>query len=307
MSRTSSLGVLVVLVAAAASAQYHGPSVHNCDGVSLPYYIPRMDSTGTAMECTTDMRTGTADPGTCATGMLFGRTDLLAIKWCSGANTWTDVNGAGPTGATGATGATGGTGATGAVGATGAAGDTGPAGDTGAVGATGGTGATGAGGATGGTGATGAGGATGGTGATGATGGTGATGATGPAAVTWAAGSAGSTIASGSTVYIPANGVQTPIATNSTWSLVTNASTVTFGRLRAGVTAGPGVGQTFTYTVYENGVATASTCQITGAATSCDDTSNTFTSARGDGIAVQIVTSASAVARAHWVSIEYSF
>ncbi len=170
----------------------------------------------------------------------------------------------GPTGATGATGNTGLTGATGATGATGPVGPTGSTGLTGSTGATGPTGPTGPSGATGASGPTGA---TGGTGPSGATGALGPTGATGP---TGADATNTSVITGRSDVFSLPFDFGAPLPAG------------TLADLRVAVNTGPGLGESYVFTLTANGGATTLTCTIVDANKSCQDLSNTDTIVDGE-------------------------
>ena len=167
----------------------------------------------------------------------------------------------------------------GATGATGSTGATGAAGVPGATGATGSTGATGATGASGPTGTAGANGATGPTGSTGATGATGATGPTGPAFNVYGGSRSKHTPSTNKTTYYAPfyldgehddedddhddgkGGAQVPMVAG------------TLSNFRASISAAPGSGNSWIFTVRVNGVNTALTCTITNSApnTSCKD------------------------------------
>ena len=75
--------------------------------------------------------------------------------------------------------------------------------------------------------------------------------------------------------------------------------------MRARAHIAPGAGQTFTYTLYVNGVPTAMTCVTTGAAVyDSADLANPIRVAKGDDLAVQIVVSAAAGIATHVVTFE---
>ena len=193
----------------------------------------------------------------------------------------------GPTGVSGATGA-GVTGATGVVGVTGA---TGPAGATGA-GVTGATGVVGHTGATGVSGATGAG-VTGATGVSGATGVVGVTGPTGPIGVTGPTGSSGPTGGAGpaiamaimtpqnaATIYANIYG-NSPGITESEAQMV-SPSAFTASNLIVELSMPPGLGNSYTFTLRQNGVDTGLTCTISGASTTGSDIVHTVSVSQGD-------------------------
>lgn len=215
----------------------------------------------------------------------------------------------GPTGATGATGSNGATGPTGVAGATGANGATGPTGATGTAGSTGAAGPTGASGATGAIGATGA---TGANGATGAAGPTGATGSTGPAGPTGATGSTGATGATGPgfNAFGGSRGKHTPSTNKTTYyaPFYLNGEddhedddedngkggaqvpmvAGTLSSFRASISAAPGSGRSWLFTVRVNSSDTALTCTITNSApnTTCTDDSHSVTIASSDLVSV---------------------
>ena len=257
----------------------------------------------------------------------------------------------GPTGAVGATGPKGDTGATGPLGPTGAAGPTGPVGGTGAVGATGAQGPTGVVGATGpkgDTGATGplgptgAAGATGPAGATGATGHTGPTGATGPTGpqgnqgntgATGPTGPTGPVGATGDTAYAFAGGsgsvaVQVPSGTPeyAPWGMSTIGTTEatirvpvaaggTMGTLTVNLNGFPSSGltsRTYTFTVMQNGAASALSCAITGTSLSisnntCDPAAGTLAVNTGDNLSLRIAGSSATATNMGAVTFTWSF
>ena len=68
----------------------------------------------------------------------------------------------------------------------------------------------------------------------------------------------------------------------------------------------PGAGETYTYTVMINGLATALTCQIAGAvATQANDLANAVAVAPGDLISIRVVTSLNAAATPHKASVGF--
>lgn len=60
----------------------------------------------------------------------------------------------------------------------------------------------------------------------------------------------------------------------------------TLSQFRVHLTVAPGSTDTYVLTVYKNSVATALTCTVTGASSTCSDTTNSVTFAAGDDIAV---------------------
>lgn len=110
------------------------------------------------------------------------------------------------------------------------------------------------------------------------------------------AGSGGTGVAAGSTGYLGPSGYMANV--NDSPFVAAKIGVVT-GFFAASVAA-PGAAQTFTYTVYKNGVATSMTGQISGdAAFSVGSTANGFNVAPTDTITMQLVTSAGATATKH--------
>lgn len=97
------------------------------------------------------------------------------------------------------------------------------------------------------------------------------------------------------TVYLVAPG-QNASATEVPLSIVTRSSTSR--NLRCYLGTAPGGADTVVFTVRENASDQILTCTITGAATTCSDTSNTFGSAAGDRISIKAVSSAGTAAGA---------
>jgi hypothetical protein len=161
-------------------------------------------------------------------------------------------------------------------GAAGATGPTGPTGPTGATGATGATGTTGANGATGATGPTGATGAIGSTGPAGPTGATGATGAAGPG-FNVLGGTRGKYTPSTSKTtyyapfYLTAKDSEDEDDDHSDSQVPMVAGTLS--NFRASISAAPGSGNSWIFTVRVNGNNTTLTCTITNSApnTICTD------------------------------------
>lgn len=95
------------------------------------------------------------------------------------------------------------------------------------------------------------------------------------------------------TVYLTAPG-QTASATERFLSLVTRASTSK--NLYCFLGTAPGGADTVAVTVRENASDQALTCTITGAGTTCNDTSNSFASVAGDRLSVKAVSTAGTAA-----------
>ena len=126
-----------------------------------------------------------------------------------------------------------------------------------------------------------------------------------------AGGSNNATVAAGLTVYGPVNGEQTMSLTDgagATRTLVSRASTIQ--NLYVQLSGDPGSSKTAIFTVEKNGSDTALTCTVTGngtTATTCNDTTHTFTVAAGDEVGIKLVTSALANAvKSEW-SLETKF
>lgn len=73
----------------------------------------------------------------------------------------------------------------------------------------------------------------------------------------------------------------------------------TLDRLYYQTSLAPGAGETFTMTVFVNGIAVGVTCQIAAAAVEATDLVNTAEIVAGDDVCLRIVTSAGAVACNH--------
>lgn len=119
-----------------------------------------------------------------------------------------------------------------------------------------------------------------------------------------------STVAAGSTVYIYSNdqgGEGSGQSNASETIIIVNYLVARSGFLKNLVACSrtaPGVGQTFTYTVRINGVATSITCQIAGAtAVTASDLVNTAKVTVGDRVTVELVTSAGAGVIQHHIAI----
>lgn len=182
---------------------------------------------------------------------------LLGPQGETGATGLTGLTG--PAGVNGSNGTNGANGADGAVGAQGATGLQGPAGLQGATGETGLTGLTGAAGADG---AAGVDGAAGAAGAQGATGATGAAGATTPTVMM----SYASALANNATHYFTSGPA---VATEANIHALFPAGTV--ARLSLHLYTAPGAGNSYTFTVMNNGVATSISCIVADTATTCSD------------------------------------
>jgi hypothetical protein len=105
-----------------------------------------------------------------------------------------------------------------------------------------------------------------------------------------------SNVTAGSTVYLTPNGQMTFAQQNS---FICNKPGVVVG-FNYFTTVAPGAGQSFVYTVFKNGVATAMTATSSGAASfSASTSANPFTVAQNDQIDVQLVTSAGAASSIH--------
>lgn len=112
-------------------------------------------------------------------------------------------------------------------------------------------------------------------------------------------GSAG-TPAAGSTFYLGAGGSYGSVNANP--FVMVRPGVVT--GFYAAVSAAPGAGQSFTYTVYKNNAATSMTGQISGASSfAVSVTTNAFTVAPTDLVTLQLVTSAGAALAIHFFAI----
>jgi hypothetical protein len=78
-----------------------------------------------------------------------------------------------------------------------------------------------------------------------------------------------------------------------------------FKTLNAFVNTAPGGSATDTITLYVNGSTTALTCTITGAATTCSDTSDTVTYTSGQSVSYQYVESVGAASTGMGASVEF--
>ena len=116
-------------------------------------------------------------------------------------------------------------------------------------------------------------------------------------------GSTPSTVAANTTVYLGAAGASTTIS-HSVW-VVSRPSLVS--RIYAAVQSAPGAGESFTYTLFKNGIATSLTCTISGAAAfSATSNSPPVLVEFGDFLELRLVTSNSAAVTRHryFVTVE---
>jgi collagen triple helix repeat protein len=198
----------------------------------------------------------------------------------------------GATGPTGATGPGGGpTGPTGATGETGPAGPTGPSGPSGLPGSNGTNGADGATGVQGPTGSTGPAGDTGPAGASGPSGPEGPTGATGPNGPFATYSGRISALSSSGTTFGAPTGLSS--GANKVGAVTTRNSNsqCTAQNLFVALDVAPGTGKSRTISLVVEGVASAVSCQITNAGTSCTS-SGTQLVAAGAKLALQVTASA---------------
>ncbi len=215
---------------------------------------------------------GTSSPppsGTGVNGDFYINTASNTIFGPKASNVWpaTGASLVGPTGATGATGPQGPAGPTGQTGATGATGPQGPIGNTGATGAAGPQGPIGN------------------TGATGATGPAGPTGATG--AILLAGNSGATALVTNATRY---GGFMYNSYNATDANIQTPMPACTVSNLYVTLASAPGSGS-FTFTVLQNGNATAVTCVISTSATTCSDTSHSVSFTAGQLISLQLAPS----------------
>lgn len=98
------------------------------------------------------------------------------------------------------------------------------------------------------------------------------------------------------TGYLTAPGQAVSTSTEPPLAVVTRAGTVKSMRCFLGTA--PGGADTAAFTVRKNGSDGAVTCTITGSATTCSDTSNSFTVAAGDRLSIKVVSSAGTAADA---------
>ena len=116
---------------------------------------------------------------------------------------------------------------------------------------------------------------------------------------------------------IPFNGGVVGLAANSTYYFVMSANSnwnrcqqvvstaMTLRALYGNCDAAPGVGETYTYTLMVNNIATPLTCQIAGAvATQASDLVNQVAVVPGDLLSIRLVTSLNAVVAYHSASLE---
>lgn len=109
------------------------------------------------------------------------------------------------------------------------------------------------------------------------------------------------TVAAGATVYIQPQGY----SVTESVSQLPMPQRFRVSRLYAISSANAGGGQTFTYTVRKNGVATTLTCQIAGATNVGQDTTNSVEFANGDLLSIEIVTSGGAGVGVHRVGLMF--
>lgn len=115
----------------------------------------------------------------------------------------------------------------------------------------------------------------------------------------WTFSTGTTTVAAGSTVYM-GQGVVNASAANIRIPIPVDC---TIGDLYHRASGGPGVGQTYTITLYVNGVATALTAQCTGTAMAVNTTDRVQLSA-GGYLGIEIIASAGASVREHAVSFK---
>jgi hypothetical protein len=111
-----------------------------------------------------------------------------------------------------------------------------------------------------------------------------------------------STVAAAATVFLGPGGFQAGAANVNAWQMP-KAGYITGFQVKG--TTGPGVGQTFTATVYKNGAATTMSGSCTGAAGNIVVTGPPFSVAINDNIELQMVTSAGANAGNFKFSVVY--
>ena len=109
-----------------------------------------------------------------------------------------------------------------------------------------------------------------------------------------------STVAAGSTVYMQLQGY----AGGESGSQFPMPRSYRVSRIYAIASVNAGASETFTYTVRKNGVATAVTCQTTGATNIAQDTTNKVVFANGDLFSIELVTSAGAGVASHRIGVE---
>ena len=113
------------------------------------------------------------------------------------------------------------------------------------------------------------------------------------------------------------NGGATGLAANSTWYFAYTANAnwnrveqvvataMVLRHLWAHCSASPGAGETYTYTLMVNNIATALTCQTAGAvARQSQDLVNMVAVVPGDRISIRLVTSINAVVAYHSAALE---
>jgi hypothetical protein len=210
---------------------------------------------------------------------------------------------AGPPGPVGPAGSASGQGLPGPEGPVGPAGAGGPAGPAGATGPTGPTGPAGATGATGAAGATGPQGPPGPAGATGPAGPTGPVGPQGPAGAQGPAGTPGSPGPAGAdglnvvfgringlvtSIFAPVSGISSGDASEGNVTQLSPASTIVARDLAVRLTAPPGAGVSWTFTLRDDGAATVVACSISNPDTSCTSESNSATISAGSELSMQV-------------------
>lgn len=104
-------------------------------------------------------------------------------------------------------------------------------------------------------------------------------------------GGAINTIAGGGTGWV---GVGLQCTATESFCYLPQPQAGTISKFYINTSAAPVGVQTYTITMRKNATNQSVTCTITGAATSCNDTTNSFTVAAGDNVSVQIVLSATA-------------
>ena len=105
-------------------------------------------------------------------------------------------------------------------------------------------------------------------------------------------------VGSNVTIYAPPTGATEQAVVGRVRTPVSQAGVI--DRLYALVNAAPGAGETFTYTLMVNGLATALTCQIAGAAAvAANDVVNAVPVAQGYDICLRLVTSLNASIQLH--------
>lgn len=111
--------------------------------------------------------------------------------------------------------------------------------------------------------------------------------------------SAGATVAANATMYLGAYSSATHI-----FPAITVPYAGVVRNLRAIASAVPGASQTYTYTLFNNGVATLLTCVTTAAAITSADTLNLIPVVAGDSLSVRVMNSATGAVSTHQCSVE---